>query len=128
MNVKLVFDKTGCSWYKWNKNSQDWYKRRFAWTSEKDLKKIKDYGGFCVGGACYPEGHPESAGLDDDIEKLKYKVDNGVDFLVTQMFFDNNIFYRYLAKLRGRGITVPVIAGIMPVLIVNAIEIIEVNK
>jgi methylenetetrahydrofolate reductase (NADPH) len=68
-----------------------------------------------VGGACYPEGHPESAGLDDDIEKLKYKVENGVDFLVTQMFFDNSIMYNYMYRLLAHGIRVPVVPGIMPV-------------
>ena len=70
---------------------------------------------FCLGGACYPECHPECAHIEDDIGHLREKVDAGLDFVTTQMFFDNNIFYRYLAKLRGRGVTVPVIAGIMPV-------------
>ena len=70
---------------------------------------------FCLGGACYPECHPECAHLADDIAHLKEKVDAGLDFLTTQMFFDNNVFYRYLAKLRGAGIVAPVIAGIMPV-------------
>ncbi len=70
---------------------------------------------FCVGGACYPEGHPECAHLKDDIEHIKAKVDAGLDFLTTQMFFDNNILYAYLAKLRAAGVKVPVIAGIMPV-------------
>ena len=59
-------------------------------------KKIKFFGDFCVGGACYPEGHPESTGLNDDIEKLKIKVDSGVEFLVTQMFFDNDVMYNYM--------------------------------
>ena len=71
--------------------------------------------GLCLGGACYPECHPECAHLEDDLAHLRTKVEAGLDFLTTQMFFDNNIFYRYLAKLRDRGITVPVIAGIMPV-------------
>ena len=71
--------------------------------------------GFCLGGACYPERHPECEHMEDDIGFLREKVDAGLDFVTTQMFFDNNIFYRYLAKLRDRGVTVPVIAGIMPV-------------
>ncbi len=71
--------------------------------------------GFCLGGACYPECHPDCAHMEDDIAFLKEKVEAGLDFVTTQMFFDNNIFYRYLAKLRDRGVTVPVIAGIMPV-------------
>ena len=75
-----------------------------------DLVRALKPGGFCLGGACYPESH-----MEDDIEYLKQKVDAGLDFVTTQMFFDNNIFYRYLAKLRTRGVTVPVIAGIMPV-------------
>ena len=70
---------------------------------------------FCLGGACYPECHPECAHMEDDIRHLREKVEAGLDFVTTQMFFDNNIFYRYLSKLRDRGVTVPVIAGIMPV-------------
>ncbi len=76
---------------------------------------IKEVGGFCVGGACYPECHPECDHIETDIDNLKRKVDAGVDFLTTQMFFDNIVFYQYLARLRTAGITVPVIAGIMPV-------------
>ena len=76
---------------------------------------IRSFGGFAVGGACYPECHPECAHLADDIDNLKKKVDAGVEFLTTQMFFDNNILYRYLAKVREHGITVPIVAGVMPV-------------
>ncbi len=78
------------------------------------VRELKKYG-FCLGGACYPEGHPECAHLADDISHLKAKVEAGLDFLVTQMFFDNNILYSYLAKIRSAGIGVPVIAGVMPV-------------
>ena len=70
---------------------------------------------FSIGGACYPEGHPESVHLKDDIANTKAKVDAGLDFLTTQMFFDNNILYAYLAKLRAAGVKVPVVAGVMPV-------------
>jgi len=70
---------------------------------------------FCLGGACYPEGHPECEHLRDDIARLKEKVDAGLDFLTSQMFFDNAIFYSYLAKIRSAGIRVPVLPGIMPV-------------
>ena len=73
------------------------------------------YPGFSLGGACYPEGHPECAHLRDDIAHIRAKVDAGLDFLTTQMFFDNNILYAYLAKLRAAGVKVPVVAGIMPV-------------
>lgn len=78
--------------------------------------------GFCVGGACYPEGHPESANRAEDIENLKYKVDAGVDFLTTQMFFDNNMLYSYLYRLQSKGIHVPVFAGIMPITNSNQVE------
>lgn len=70
---------------------------------------------FCLGGACYPERHPECDHLSDDIAYLKEKVDAGLDFLTTQMFFDNNVYFHYLARLRTAGIMVPVVAGIMPV-------------
>ncbi|MGN0574257.1 MAG: methylenetetrahydrofolate reductase [NAD(P)H] [Acutalibacteraceae bacterium] len=77
--------------------------------------EIKAFGGFCIGGACYPEGHPESENQKQDIQNLKTKVDAGCEFLTTQMFFDNNILYNFLYKAREAGITVPVIPGIMPV-------------
>lgn len=80
-----------------------------------DLVSLLKEEGFCVGGACYPEGHPESSNRDEDIENLKYKVDAGVDFLTTQMFFDNNMLYSYLYRLQSKGIRVPVFAGIMPI-------------
>lgn len=70
---------------------------------------------FCIGGACYPEIHPESHNQSDDIKRLKEKVDAGCDFLTTQMFFDNNLLYNFLYKIREAGITVPVIPGIMPI-------------
>lgn len=76
---------------------------------------IKKYGDFCIGGACYPEKHPEADDLKSDILNMKKKVDAGCEFLTTQMFFDNNIFYNYLYRLRDAGVMVPVIAGIMPV-------------
>ncbi len=78
--------------------------------------------GFCIGGACYPEVHPESLNQKDDIKRLKEKVDAGCDFLTTQMFFDNNLFYNFLYKIREAGITVPVIPGIMPITNANQIE------
>lgn len=85
---------------------------RYASELVRDLKELGD---FCIGGACYPEGHVESATKEEDILHLKEKVDAGCDFLTTQMFFDNNIFYNFLYRIREKGITVPVIAGIMPV-------------
>lgn len=77
---------------------------------------------LCIGGACYPEVHPESANQKDDIKRLKEKVDAGCDFLTTQMFFDNNLLYNFLYKIREAGITVPVIPGIMPITNANQIE------
>ncbi len=76
---------------------------------------IKANGDFCIGGACYPEGHPESPTVKEDIRYLKEKVDAGCDFLTTQMFFDNNILYNFLYKVREAGIQVPIVPGIMPV-------------
>lgn len=79
------------------------------------IEDIKQYGDFCIGAACYPEGHVECAHKNDDIMNLKHKVDCGVDFLTTQMFFDNSVLYNFLYRIREKGITVPVIPGIMPV-------------
>lgn len=86
------------------------------------VKELKDSGDFCIGGACYPEIHPESRDQSEDIEYLKQKVDAGCDFLTTQMFFDNNLLYNFLYKIREAGITVPVIPGVMPITNANQIE------
>ena len=80
-----------------------------------DLVRALRPSNLCLGGACYPERHPECAHIDEDIAHLKEKVDAGLDFLTTQMFFDNNVYFHYLARLRSAGITIPVLAGIMPV-------------
>ncbi len=77
---------------------------------------------FCIGGACYPEIHPESENQKEDIKYLKEKVDAGCDFLTTQMFFDNNLLYNFLYKIREAGITVPVIPGIMPITNAKQVE------
>ncbi len=87
------------------------------------VRELKESGAdFCIGGACYPEIHPESTNQKDDIYYLKKKVDAGCDFLTTQMFFDNNLLYNFLYKIREAGITVPVIPGIMPITNANQIE------
>ena len=79
------------------------------------IRFIKARGSFCVGAACYPEGHPESVSRQQDLDYVKAKVDAGADFLTTQMFFDNAILYNFLFRALRRGIRVPVVAGIMPI-------------
>lgn len=79
------------------------------------IDDIKAHGDFCIGGACYPETHPESDNSENDIRNLKIKVDKGCEFLTTQMFFDNNILYNFIYRAREAGINVPIVAGIMPV-------------
>ena len=87
------------------------------------IRDIKESGAdFCIGGACYPEIHPESRDQKEDIRYLKEKVDAGCSFLTTQMFFDNNLLYAFLYKIREAGITVPVIPGIMPITNANQVE------
>ena len=79
------------------------------------IEDIKKQGDFCIGAACYPEGHVECESRKQDLENLKIKVDSGCDFLTTQMFFDNSALYSFLYRLSEKGIDVPVIAGVMPV-------------
>ena len=79
------------------------------------VNEIKELGDFCIGGACYPEIHPESKNRIDDIDHLKYKVDCGAEFLTSQMFFDNDKFLNFYEMCRIKGIEVPIIAGIMPI-------------
>ena len=93
-----------------------------GYTHASDLVTLLKKEGLCVGGACYPEGHPESASRETDIDLLKYKVDAGVDFLTTQMFFDNDMLYSFLYRLQSAGIHVPVLAGIMPITNANQVS------
>lgn len=87
------------------------------------IRDIKESGAdFCIGGACYPEIHPESENQKTDIYYLKEKVDAGCSFLTTQMFFDNNLLYNFLYKIREVGITVPIIPGIMPITNAKQVE------
>ena len=79
------------------------------------IARIREAGDFCIGGACYPEVHPESPNRKEDIRSMKKKVDAGVEFLTTQMFFDNGLFFAFLYKLREAGIDVPIVPGIMPI-------------
>ena len=93
---------------------------RYAIDLIRELKESN--ADFCIGGACYPEIHPESIDRKDDIKHLREKVDAGCDFLTTQMFFDNNLLYSFLYKIREAGITVPVIPGVMPITNANQVE------
>lgn len=87
------------------------------------VRELKESGAdFCIGGACYPEIHPESENQKEDIKHLKEKVDAGCEFLTTQMFFDNNLLYNFLYKIREAGITVPIIPGVMPITNANQVE------
>lgn len=92
---------------------------RYASELTRDIRANSD---FCIGGACYPEGHVESSNRAEDILHIKEKVEAGCEFLTTQMFFDNSIFYSYLYKLREAGIMVPVLAGIMPITHVSQVK------
>jgi len=87
------------------------------------VRELKESGGdFCIGAACYPEVHPDSANQKEDILHLKEKVDAGAAFLTTQMVFDNNLFYNFMYKLREAGVTVPVLPGIMPITNARQVE------
>lgn len=86
------------------------------------IQEIKAFGGFSIGGACYPECHPDCSSLEQDIENLKIKADAGVDFLVTQMFFDNDAFYDFRNKAVQKGVDLPIDAGIMPLTNINQIK------
>ncbi len=77
---------------------------------------------LCLGGACHPEGHPEASSREKDLEHLKRKVDSGVDFLITQLFFDNDAFFSFRDRAASTGISVPIIAGIMPILSVRQVK------
>ncbi len=89
-------------------------KKVFAHASDI-AQAIKEMGDFCVGGACYPEGHPEAKSVSADIDALKIKAESGCEFFTTQMFFDNEVMYSFLSKFQRKGISIPVVAGIMPI-------------
>ncbi|MFQ5592144.1 MAG: methylenetetrahydrofolate reductase [NAD(P)H] [Phycisphaerae bacterium] len=83
---------------------------------------IRDRCDMCIGAACYPERHPESQSLEEDLDNLKRKVDAGADFLISQLFFDNDAFMSFRDRAVARGINVPIIAGIMPILSVKQVK------
>ncbi len=93
---------------------------RYAIDLIRELKELN--ADFCIGCACYPEIHPESVNQKEDIRCLREKVDAGCDFITTQMFFDNNLLYNFLYKIREAGITVPVIPGVMPITNANQVD------
>ena len=99
---------------------------RSAWDYQHAIqlvRELKESGAdFCIGGACYPEIHPESTNQKEDIKYLKEKVDAGCEFLTTQMIFDNNLFFNFMNKIREAGITVPIIPGIMPITNGNQVD------
>lgn len=86
----------------------------FAHASDLAAMLARNYH-FCLGGACYPEKHPEAASLEDDLQNLKRKVDAGAEFLITQLFFDNDKYFEFVDRARRLGITVPILPGIMPI-------------
>ena len=92
----------------------------FRFASEL-IEFIKQKGDYCIGGACYPEKHPESRSVNEDIQNLKIKTDAGADFLTTQMFFSNSLFFEFKNSCEAAGIHVPIIAGIMPITAVSQI-------
>lgn len=94
----------------------------FTYASEL-VSFIRDSGyPFCLAGACYPEGHIESSDLEEDLKHLKHKIDCGLDFVITQLFFDNAVFFDFVRRARSAGISVPILAGIMPITNVAQIE------
>ncbi len=97
---------------------EEFKNRHFRYASDL-VERIAALGDMFIAGACYPEVHPESSNLEEDLKYLKYKVDRGFVCLITQMFFDNKIFYNYMDKVGKAGITVPVHAGIMPITSAN---------
>lgn len=90
--------------------------------SDELVKSIKSFGGFNIAGACYPEGHNKEESLDKHIDMLKRKVEAGTEHMISQLFFDNEDFYRFLDKSEKKGLDIPIQAGIMPVLNKNQIQ------
>ncbi len=90
------------------------------------IHEVKSEGDFCIGAACYPEGHVDCESKVQDVKYLREKVSMGADFLISQLFFDNELFYRFMEEIDLAGINIPVSAGIMPVL--NKNQIVRITK
>lgn len=105
-----------------DKTNEDRSKWDYTYACQLINELKQSDGDFCIGAACYPEIHPESVNQREDILHLKEKVASGASFLTTQMFFDNNLLYNFLYKIREAGITVPVIPGIMPITNANQVD------
>ncbi len=118
-NVKNILALRGD--YPHKKNSKDITHNDYKYAQDL-IYHIKEWGEFCIGAACYPEKHPESTSIEKDLYHLKSKVEAGTDFLITQLFLDNNIFYDYAEKLQKKNINVPILAGILPVLNIKQIS------
>ncbi|HEY6724722.1 MAG TPA: methylenetetrahydrofolate reductase [NAD(P)H] [Polyangiaceae bacterium] len=86
----------------------------FGYASEL-VAYIREHYDFCLAGACYPEKHPEAASRESDLAQLKHKVDAGLDFLITQLFFSNTDYFDFVGRARALGIMIPIVAGIMPI-------------
>lgn len=97
-----------------NQTGFDARKNTYTYAAEL-VHHIRKVNNFCIAAAAYVEGHVDSKRLDEDLIRLKEKVDAGTDFLITQLFFDNRLFYNFIEKARAIGISCPVAAGIMPI-------------
>ncbi len=95
-------------------SDEQFQNREFSYASDM-VRYLKEHTSLLIAGACYPEKHYEAQTAEQDLANLKKKVDAGVSFLITQLFFDNDIFYRFRERLKQMDITVPVCAGIMPI-------------
>ena len=119
-NIKNIMALRGDLTPKLMNSDRNTWDYRYAIDLIHDLKEYNDE--FCIGGACYPEIHPESKSFDEDIKHLKEKVDAGCSFLTSQMFFDNELFYKFIYRCRTLGINVPIIPGIMPITSSSQVE------
>lgn len=101
--------------------------KHFQYACQLDAFIKEHYGDtFCLSGACYPEVHQDAASLEADLQAMKAKVDAGATYLITQIFFDNRYYYRLVREARNLGITVPILAGIMPV--INGKQLLRIAK